>query len=33
MVTRLDLGLKNENALEVYYNLAVTGWLSVTADF
>lgn len=29
---RLDLGLKNENALEMYYNLAITGWLCATAD-
>ncbi len=29
---RLDLGLDHEDALEMYYNLALTGWLSVTAD-
>ncbi len=29
---RLDLGLNHEDALEMYYNLALTGWLSVTAD-
>lgn len=29
---RLGLGLDHEDALEMYYNLAVTGWLSVTAD-
>jgi porin len=29
---RLDLGLEHEDALEMYYNLALTGWLSVTAD-
>jgi porin len=29
---RLDLGLDHEDAFEMYYNLALTGWLSVTAD-
>ncbi len=29
---RLGLGLDHEDALEMYYNLALTGWLSVTAD-
>lgn len=29
---RLDLGLDYEDALETYYNLAITGWLSATAD-
>ena len=29
---RLDLGLDHENDFEAYYNLALTGWLSVTAD-
>jgi porin len=29
---RLDLGLDHEDAFETYYNLAVTGWLNVTAD-
>ena len=29
---RLDLGLDHEDAFEVYYNLAITGWLSATAD-
>lgn len=29
---RLNLGLDHEDALEAYYNLAITGWLSVTAD-
>jgi porin len=29
---RLDLGLEHENAFEAYYNLAITGWLSATAD-
>jgi porin len=30
---RLGLGLEHEDALEFYYNLAITGWLSATADF
>jgi porin len=30
---RLGLGLEHEDALELYYNLAITGWLSATADF
>jgi porin len=29
---RLDLGLEHEDAFEAYYNLAITGWLSATAD-
>jgi len=29
---RLALGLEHEDAVEAYYNFAVTGWLSVTAD-
>jgi porin len=29
---RLGLGLEHEDALEAYYNLAITGWLSVTPD-
>lgn len=29
---RLNLGLEHEDALEAYYNLAITGWLSATAD-
>lgn len=29
---RLDLGLEHEDAVEMYYNLALTGWLSITAD-
>jgi len=29
---RLDLGLEHEDAFEAFYNLAITGWLSVTAD-
>jgi porin len=29
---RLGLGLENEDTFEAYYNMAVTGWLSVTAD-
>jgi porin len=28
----LDLGLDHEDAFEAFYNLAITGWLSVTAD-
>ncbi len=28
----LDLGLEHEDAFEAYYNLAITGWLSATAD-
>jgi porin len=28
----LNLGLEHEDALEMYYNLAVTGWLTATAD-
>src|SRR5206468_8818592 len=30
--TRLDLGLEREDAIEMYYNVAVTPWLNVTAD-
>jgi len=30
---RLSLGLEHENALEMYYNLALGGWLTLTADF
>ena len=29
---RLGSGLEHEDALEAYYNLAITGWLSVTPD-
>jgi len=29
---RFDLGLDHENTFELYYNLALTGWLSVTPD-
>ena len=29
---RLDLGLEYEDAVEIYYNLAITGWLTATAD-
>ena len=29
---RLNLGLDHEDALEAYYNLAITGWLTATAD-
>jgi porin len=29
---RLGLGLEHEDALEAYYNFAITGWLSATAD-
>lgn len=29
---RLGLGLDHEDAFELYYNLAPTGWLSVTPD-
>ena len=29
---RLNLGLDHEDAFEAYYNLAVTGWLTATAD-
>ena len=29
---RLDLGLEHEDSFEAYYNLAITGWLSATAD-
>jgi porin len=28
----LSLGLEREDAFEAYYNLAITGWLSATAD-
>lgn len=29
---QLGLGLDHEDAFEMYYNLALTGWLTVTAD-
>jgi len=29
---QLDLGLHHEDAIEVYYNVAVTGWLNVSLD-
>jgi porin len=29
---RLGLGLEHEDALELYYNFALTGWLNVTPD-
>lgn len=29
---RLGLGLEHEDSFEAFYNLALTGWLSVTAD-
>jgi porin len=29
---RLGLGLEHENAVEMYYNAALTGWLNLTAD-
>jgi porin len=29
---QLGLGLDHEDALEMYYNLAITGWLTATAD-
>ena len=29
---RLDLGLEREDAIEMYYNVAVTGWLEATLD-
>ena len=29
---RLDLGLKREDAIEMYYNAAITPWLNVTTD-
>lgn len=28
----LDLGLQEEDSIEMYYNVAVTGWLSVSPD-
>jgi porin len=28
----LDLGLQHEDAVEMYYNAAITGWLNLTAD-
>ena len=28
----LNLGLEHEDALEMYYNVAITGWLTATAD-
>ena len=29
---QLRLGLEREDALEVYYNFAITGWLNATLD-
>ena len=29
---QLDLGLDHEDAIEMYYNAAITPWLNVTAD-
>jgi porin len=29
---RLGLGLEHEDGFEAYYNFAITGWLSATAD-
>ena len=29
---RLDLGLQHEDAVEMYYNAAITPWLNLTAD-
>jgi porin len=29
---RLDLGLEHEDSFEAFYNFAITGWLSLTAD-
>jgi porin len=29
---RLQLGLDKEDAIELYYNAAITSWLSATAD-
>ena len=29
---RLDLGLNNEDAVEMYYNVAITHWLNLTPD-
>ena len=29
---QLNLGLQREDAIEMYYNVAVTQWLNVTAD-
>ena len=29
---QLNLGLRHEDAMEMYYNLAITGWLNATAD-
>jgi len=31
--TNLNLGLSRENAVEIFYNAALTGWLNLTADF
>jgi porin len=28
----LNLGLKHEDAIEMYYNAAITPWLNLTAD-
>ncbi|MBM9532133.1 carbohydrate porin, partial [Desulfoprunum benzoelyticum] len=30
---RFDLGLDHEDAIEVFYNVAVTPWLSVSPNF
>jgi len=30
---QLKLGLQNEDALELYYSVAITAWLTATADF
>ena len=30
--SRLDIGFDREDAVEMYYNAALTGWLNVTAD-
>jgi len=29
----LKLGLEREDAVEAYYNVALTGWLNATVDF
>ena len=29
---QLNLGLQREDAIEMYYNVAVTQWLSIAAD-
>ena len=28
----LNLGLQHEDAIEMYYNAAITGWLNLTTD-